>query len=178
MTINKDKCINTLQDEKEENVVNMLMISRLEDLKLATVDLFRSSRRSIQIYSSSLDKRILSNRDIEQAVIKLLRSNRNAKIQCLIFDEKELQGHDHRIVNLAQRFTSFIEIKVIPDEYKGTISGYYLSDKKEMVYRTNREKFDARIFKLPQQEVIDKTKHFDALWQQSRPASFLRALHI
>jgi hypothetical protein len=47
-----------------------------------------------------------------------MRSSRNAKIQCLIYDEKELQGYDNRFISLAQKFTSFIEIRVIPEDLK------------------------------------------------------------
>ena len=90
-------------------------------------ELFIKSKRLIQIYSSSLDKRILSNREIELSITKLIRSSRNAKIQCIIYDAKELQGFDHRIVSLAQRFTSLIDIKIIPDDYKNTISRSNLS---------------------------------------------------
>ncbi|MFT6732165.1 MAG: hypothetical protein ACJAS9_000341 [Polaribacter sp.] len=155
-----------------------LHIQNFESLKQATLNLFRQSKRIIQIYSFSLDKRILNNREIELTLTKLLRSSRNAKIQCLIYDEKELQGVDHRIVSLAQRFTSFIEIRVIPENFKKTISGFYLVDKKFMIYRSNREKYEALQFNQRQIELKDKLNYFEDVWQQSRPASFLRALHL
>ena len=155
-----------------------LTIQSFESLKQSTLELFKQSNRIIQIYSFSLDKRILNNREIEQTIIKLLRKSRYAKIQCLIYDERELQSFDHRIVSLAQRFTSFIEVRVIPEDFKNTTVGYYLIDKQFMIYRSNREKYEALLYKQRHIDVKDKMKHFENLWQQSRSASFLRALHL
>ncbi|PHS15664.1 MAG: hypothetical protein COA86_13355 [Kangiella sp.] len=180
VTTNLPKPILDLEMEKSTHLAPLapLNIQSFESLKLATLNLFKQSKRLIQIYSFSLDKRILNNREIELTMTKLLRTSRYAKIQCLIYDEKELQGFDHRIVSLAQRFTSFIEIRVIPEDLKNTNAGYYIVDKQFMIYRSNRENYEALLFKQRQIEVKDKIKHFEDVWQQSRPASFLRALHL
>jgi len=183
VTTNLPKPTLDLEKEKFTLLVPQIPIAPLdiqsfESLKQATIELFKQSKRLIQIFSFSLDKRILNNREIEQTMTKLLRTSRYAKVQCLIYDEKELQGFDHRIVSLAQRFTSFIEIRVIPDDLKNTIIGYYIIDKQFMIYRSNREKYEARLFKQRQIDVKDKMKHFEDVWQQSRPASFLRALNL
>lgn len=171
---------NSIQTELITEVKNSdpVNIQSFEELKQATLDLFKRSKRIIQIYSFSLDKRILNNREIELTMTKLLRSSRNAKVQCLIYDEKELQGFDHRIISLAQRFSSFIEIRIIPDDFKMTNIGYYLIDRQFMIYRSNRENYEALQFNQRRIEVKDKLKHFEDVWQQSQPASFLRALHL
>ncbi len=182
ININAQGNVNAKETESSESLPSQnspkLSIQNLASLKQATLELFRKSKRLIQIHSFSLDKRILSNREIELSITQLIRSSRKAKVQCLIYDEKELQGFDHRIVSLAQRFTSFIEIKIIPNDYKNTISGFYLVDQQFMLYRSNREKYEAIQFNQRQIEVKDKVKYFEDIWQQSRPASFLRSLHL
>lgn len=154
------------------------VIDSLTQLKEETCHIFTSARQSIQIYSHGLDPRILNNRQVEKSILDFVKRSRNSKVQILIYDERLLRGIDHRLVSLAQKFTSFIDIRVVAKDFHENPFGFYLVDHRTMVYRSNVERYEAEKLVMPNFVIKDKSKLFHTIWQSSSPASFLRALHI
>ena len=150
----------------------------LDHLKESTITLFSQAEKIIQIYSQGLDPRILNNRDIERQLILFIKKSRYCKVQILINSECLLKGIDHRIVSLAQRFTSQIEIKLIMKDYHDNYFGFYITDHRSMLYRKNIERYEAEKLQMPSLKIKEQSKLFNSIWQSANPASFLRALHI
>jgi len=167
-----------LSETSEKSESSRHLIDSLAQLKRETKDLFAYAKQSIQIYSHGLDPRVLNNRDIEQQLIRFVKKSRSCKVQILIYDEQFLRGIDHRLVSLAQRFTSYIEIKLVAKEHHDNPFGFYLVDGKSMIYRNNIERYEAEKYQMPHFAIKDKNKFFETIWQASSPASFLRALHL
>jgi len=162
-----------MDDSNQHQLINSLV-----ELKKASTELFKEAKQTICIYSKNLDPRILNNRDIESQLILFIKKSRNCRIKILIISEQELMGLDHRIVSLAQRFTSFIELKLIPSDYHENHFGFYLIDSRKIIYRNNNERYEAEQVQLPSSLIIEKTKLFNQIWQVASPASFLRGLYL
>ena len=154
------------------------VIDTLIHLQEASNTLFSKAEKLIQIYSQGLDPRVLNNRDIERQLILFIKKSRYCKIQILIVSEDLLKGVDHRIISLAQRFTSQIEIKIIAKDHHDNLFGFYISDHRFMLYRKNIERFETEKLQVPSFKIKEKSKLFDTIWQSANPASFLRALHL
>lgn len=154
------------------------VINSLTQLKEETNEILTSAKRSIQIYSCDLDPRILNNRQVENNVLNFVKRSRNSKVQLLIYDECLLRGVDHRLVSLAQKFTSFIDIRIVPKDFHENPFGFYLVDNRQMIYRSNVERYEAEKLAMPNFVIQNKSKLFHTIWQTSSPASFLRALHL
>ena len=166
------------QDDAPDSGSGRKLLSSLTELKAQTADSFAQCRQKLQLYTQNLDPRILNNREIERLVSRFIRSSRFARVELLITDERNLQGVDHRLVSLAQKFTSFIEIRVIPKDFHENYFGFYLIDGRTLIYRNNLERFESEVHQLPSSLIKQKSKYFDEVWQQSAPASHLRALHL
>ena len=89
-----------------------------------------------------------------------------------------MRGIDHRLVSLAQQFTSTIQIRIVPRDYHENPFGFYIVDSRTMIYRSNVERYEAEKLRMPDFRIKDKSKLFETIWQSSAQASFLRALHI
>jgi hypothetical protein len=157
---------------------NRRLVSSLDALKSETVELFSQAKRKIQIYSPLLDPRILNNHAINQAVSQFIRSSRYAKLEILIKDQRQLQQLDHGLVRLAQKFSSNIEIKVIPKDHQDNLFAFYLIDSRQLMYRTNFERFETELIKPPHFKIKEIDKLFAEVWQQAEIASQLRNLYI
>lgn len=153
-------------------------IETLRELQKCTESSFRDCKQKIQLYTRDLDPRILNSRQIEQVVSRFIRSSRFARVEILIVDERSLQGVDHRLVSLAQNYSSYVQIRVIPKDYQENYFAYYLFDGRTIIYRTIADRFEGEYRQLPSSLVKQKTKYFDEVWQVSTPASHLRALHL
>ena len=154
------------------------LINSLSDLKESTIKLFDRASKSISIYTKDLDPRILNNREVEFAITRFIKNSRYCKVNILIESEQKLIGTDHRIVALAQRFSSYIQIKLIPLDYQDNYFGFYIVDNRSILYRNNIERYEAEQLTLPNSKIIEKSKYFDQIWQAASPASFLRSLHL
>jgi len=153
-------------------------LDSLQQLKEQACNLFINANKRIQIYSHGLDPRILNNREIERHIAAFIKKSRNSELQILIYDENLLRGVDHRLIAIAQQFTSYVQIKVVPKDYQENPFGFYLADDRSMLYRSNCERYEAQFMKMPSFTIKDKSKLFNTIWQASTPASFLRALHL
>ena len=111
------------------------LITSLDELKRETCHLFKTAKKKIQIYSYNLDPRILNNSQIEAVIKEFIRSSRYVKLEILIYDERNMQNVDHRLVRLAQMFTSNIQIKIVPRDYLC----YYLPNHPQIKKNQNQE---------------------------------------
>lgn len=152
--------------------------SSLSELRAETLKIFQSARRKIQIYTRNLDPRTLNHREIEQQLLNFIRTSRYVRIEILIIEERNLQGIDHRLVSLAQKYTSFVSIRVIPKDFHENHFTFYLIDGRQLLYRSVGERFECEVHQLPSAKIKQQSKYFDDVWQQSAPATYLRALVI
>lgn len=143
-----------------------------------TLEMFTAASRVIQLYTYNLDPRILNNRSLERVLVQFIKKNRASKLQVLIYDEQLMQGQDHRVVALAQRFSSYVQVRVVPKDFHENLFSFYLIDNQSILYRSNRERYESDYHQMPSFLVKDKTKLFNDVWQISTPASFLRSLYI
>lgn len=156
-------------------------ISKLDSLvalKQTTLELCRSATKKIQFYTHNLDPRVLNDRELETILKNFFRLSRFVQLQLLIKDEDVLKGLDHRLVALAQNFTSYASIRIIPKDFHENLFAFYLIDARHMIYRSNTEKFESELHQLPSSKLVQMDKYFDEVWQQSSPATHLRALYI
>jgi hypothetical protein len=153
-------------------------IGSFSELTKATEDLFQKAKKTIKLYTHSLDPRVLNNRSIESQILQFIKRSRNSRLRILIYDENLLRGIDHRLVSLAQRFSSYIEIRVAPKEAHENLFAFYLSDDRTILLRRYSDRYEAQSLCLPSSSVQQKSKLFEKIWEQSSRASFLRALHL
>ncbi|MCF6194211.1 MAG: hypothetical protein L3J46_07755 [Kangiellaceae bacterium] len=153
-------------------------ISSFQQFKHETLDIFLNADRAIQLFTHNLDPRVLNNREIEKALIDFVKKSRASKLQILIYQEELMRGTDHRLVSLAQQFTSTIQIRIVPRDYHENLFGFYIVDNRTMIYRSNVERYEAEKLRMPDFFIKEKSKLFETTWQSSSPASFLRALYL
>lgn len=153
-------------------------LGTLQELREFTESSFLQCKQKLQLYTRDLDPRILNSRNLERLISRFIRSSRFARVEILIIDEKNLQGIDHRLVSLAQNYSSYIQIRVIPKDYHENYFAYYLIDGRTILYRRLADRFECEYQQLPSSLVKQKSKYFDEVWQISTPASHLRALHL
>jgi len=157
---------------------NVHLISSLSELCQQTRDIFRLAKKKIQLYTHDLDPRVLNHSEIERYLTCFIRSSRNVRVEILIFDEQNLQGTDHRLVRLAQKYTSYVSIRVIPKDLHVYHFTFSLVDERTLIYRNMADRFVSEFHQLPSSKIKQKAKYFNEVWQQSLPAIYLRALHL
>lgn len=158
--------------------IDRKLIDSLVDLKQTVALLFEKANKKIQIYSHNLDPRILNSPTLEKTLTSFIRTSRHTKVEILIYNERYLQDIDHRLVALAQNFTSYVHIRVVPKDFQDNPYAFYLIDDRFMLYRTTADRYETEFLQVPHLKIKEKSRLFNEIWQQSDPASHLRALHL
>jgi hypothetical protein len=153
-------------------------LSRADELKLAAFRMFSQAKRRVDIFSYDLDPRVLSDRNIELALSNLARRSRYSEIRLLVFETRQLQSYDHRLVSLAQQLSSYISIRVLAKDFQQIPYAFYLVDDHGFIYRPNHSEYHAQVFFKDAHKAAEYRKQFEEMWQQSRIASELRALSL
>ncbi|NVJ62424.1 MAG: hypothetical protein HWE27_18695 [Gammaproteobacteria bacterium] len=157
---------------------DVFRLSRVGELKLASYRMFAQAKKTIDIFSYDLDPRVLSDREIEQAVLTLVKRSRHSRVRMLVFETTALQGVDHRLISLLQSFSSYITLKVLSKNYQTIPFSFYLVDDAGLIYRSNHNELETQVFFNEKLKVKDYQKQFDEMWEQSRIASEFRTLGI
>ena len=145
------------------------------DLALA---MFRQARREIFIASHDLDRLVLDHEDIIQALSEFARDNRLSHVRILLQNADRVIKHGHRLITLAQRLSSSIQIYRPAEEHLGFADTFFVVDGIGVMRRLMAERFEGTgNFKAPI-DGRDLRARFISMWELATPETRLRKLHL
>lgn len=146
--------------------------------KAAALALFSQGKRNAFIYSRDLDPRILDDVRIANALSELARYSRYSRIEVLVTEVDDVMARGHRWLELFQRLSSKIEVRVIHEDYLQTPFVFSIVDECALLYRSNAAEYEGYVHFNDRHACAQKMIHFREVWQVSRVASELRRLYI
>lgn len=171
MTISDD-----LDQESGATTRRVLALSR--DVRSATLDVVKSARRSLAIYSQDLDPSVYDRIEFLDAVKKLILTHKFSRIQILLVSPVEAVKNGHRLVELARRFSTFFEIRRVNPEYAKRNDAFLIADESGVVYRLDSRRWEG-IADTNAPRIAQKyLDQFDEAWQHSEPEPEFRQLMI
>ncbi len=144
----------------------------------AVLSLISQARHSINIFTRNFEPDILDKPEISQSFIDFIKVSANSRLHILLSESSYVVKHGHRLVDLSQKFPSFISICKTHNEYLTKPYSFIIIDNKALFYQPNAELLKATIMFKPGQESRNKTEEFNEIWQRSEPFSELRQLFI
>lgn len=153
-------------------------VDRVEPLREVALELAAQARRTLDIVTRQLDPPLFDREDFVEAVKRLALSSRRAEIRVLLLDPATVATRGHRLVHLAQRLTTFIQLRVPPAEYREFNEAWIVADGAGYAYRRFSDRYEATVnFHDPRQS-LRLTNRFDEIWQRANPDPNLRRLHL
>lgn len=142
------------------------------------LNLCQKAQRSVRIFSESLDPLIFDNPEIALSLSELSRSGSRTSVQILITDSHSLRTRGHRLLELAKRLPSFVQMRVTdsPEHLNGRL--VLLADQNHTLYMPDttdhrvRYEIDDRPLNLRLTEI------FERVWQRSEEDANFRDLGI
>ena len=134
--------------------------------------------RTVSIFTTDLDPAVLDQPGFVEAIARVARSHSRARVTVLVQDSSKAVNRGHRLVALAQRLSSRVEIRKPDAEYHDLKETFMVVD--DVGYfrriRPNRYEGQARFHgPLQCRELINR---FDEIWQRSHGDSQLRRVHL
>ncbi len=152
-------------------------LSTRAEFRDTATELARSASREIALLTYAFEREIYGHPDFVEAIQSLATRHRMARIRILIHSPEMASRSGHRLVELARRLTSFMEIRELHEQDKQLTSEVVIADESGLLYRESPDTLVARYQPNAPQEARAWLRRFDGLWAGGAAVQALRRLH-
>ena len=155
------------------------VIDGIEQIGQASLLLAQQTSRVLLIRANTLRQQIYERPAFVEAVKQLAIRNSRTKIRILVSDIEPIKKNGHRLVELTQRLSSSIEIRVGAKDWAGDTRSFMLAD--ECGYVLRPRWFDLHGCTVDFNNRYEAKKlgeFFQEVWDQSQADSNLRQLSL
>jgi len=155
-----------------------LTLATIEQNHNAGIALVSQARYKLDIVSRDLDHAIYDNEDFYNVVKHLATSGPKAKIRILIQDSDKAVKQGHRLVKLARKLSSFIEIRIQGKHFKEFNEAWLIVDEKAWIRRPFADKYSAEMSYSAARKLKDIGDDFETMWNEASNDPNFRQLSI
>lgn len=156
-----------------------ILFQRSHEARAAALAIVRSARHQLWLASPDLEPAIYDQEDFVAAVKQLALSGRGAAIHILVGDIRNAVLQGHRLVDLAQRLPSLIEIRRVVPEASGHFeSALLLNDVGSWMRRPDPLSFDGEGHYQDAPRQRQCLQDFSHAWDRAEAETRLRVLKV
>lgn len=167
-----------IQNHKLGETNELLSLETAEDHRRVALAMAQQAVRNLYIFTYDLDRAVFDNPAFEEAASQLARRSQHSRIQILLQDASSAVRHGHRLVALAQRLSSKIEIRKPVAEYADITRSFFVADETGYVSRQLSDRYEAVANFSDRLLARDLVSFFNEVWERSQQDSQLRRLHL
>ncbi len=149
-----------------------------EELRAAALAIVQQAHRSLDIVSRHLDPILYDNEAFVTAVRTLVVGSARARVRFLVLDTTPLAGSGHRLLELAQRLSSFLTLRVPGPEHRSLNEAWLVADETGFLHRRLSDRFEATGSYDDRQQAHALTQRLDAIWERAQAPPHLRRLFL
>jgi hypothetical protein len=149
--------------------------ARLAD---AVSHLLRQARHSLQVYTPDLEPRLYDTADVATALRRMVAASRRAEIRFLARDLNPPIKAGHRLIELARKLSSFIEIRLIPARGEPGGDAFVIADRSAVLYRPHAGRPEGELHLHDPRQARLLAGRFQILWDEATTSPDLRRLHL
>ena len=156
------------------------LIADDRDQALAAIaDLLAAARHEIAIYTRDLDPVLLDVPLILDAIKRIALSGHRARVRILVQEPRKAIADGHRLIALAQRLPSLIELRTPEDEHdRQYASAFLINDRRGFLFRTLASRNEGEGSTYAPGRHAQLREYFDQVWERSVPSEELRQLAL
>ena len=156
-----------------------LVATDRDEAVAAIAELLADARHELAIYSRDLDPVLLDLPAIVDAVKRVALSGRRARVRILVQEPRKPLADGHRLLALAQRLPSLIELRTPSDEHDlHYASAFLINDRRGYLFRTLASRNEGEGSTYAPGRHAQLREYFDQVWERSAPSEELRPLAI
>jgi len=160
----------------EDNEV--IYLHDLDSFYTTIASMSEQAHRHIRLFSHDLDPELFNSEEIADHMSRLATSNPHVYLQFLIQNTSGLRQHSHRLLDLAQRISSYIEIRVTDIMHAHISENFYLFDDDGYVKRHHADEYIGEANFFDARTVRDLEHRFKGMWERAEPDPHLRRMSI
>lgn len=167
-----------IQDFRLGETNQLLELAVPDEHREVALAMTQQARRSIVILTRDLDHPLYDTPEFEQAAFELARGSQYARIRVLVQDSSRAVKNGHRLVGLAQRLSSRIEIRNPTEEYADVNHAFFVSDQTGYISRKLADRYEGTANFNDRLAARNLVNFFDEIWERSQQDPQLRRLHL
>ncbi len=142
-------------------------------------ELIQSATQQVLIYSHEMEPELYNHEDICESLSLLARSNKRAEISILAHDTTNAARNGHCLINLAQKLSSFIHIRITEHSMTRDLSeSWLIVDGHAYCRFINPLRFEGKYEHYNKSRCRKMQANFTELWEQSVPDLTTRRLNL
>lgn len=157
---------------------NPNLIADLGALQSATRELLAQARLSVEILSPDLEQRLYDDAEILSSLRALVVGQRRARIRVLARELDAAVRGDHRLIALARRLSSYIEIRRLSEEDLLLNEAFLIVDREAFIRRPAGDRPEGELHTHAPLLARELSKRFDELWERAILDPNLRRPHL
>lgn len=165
----------TLELGEDKEAVSVESSAQVLEASLA---LLAQSRRTIEIISRHLDPPVYDTTEFAVTLRRFVLDSRRARVHIIVMDSRPILATGHRLINLAQQLSSFVEIRKPDSKHVSYNCAFLLADRIGSVYRQLADRFDGIVNFGDRRVALELGETFDEMWTHAEPDPNLRRLRI
>ena len=153
-------------------------INTREESAEVALELVKQCKQKLAIISHDLDPFVYDQIELVEAMRKLVTNNRYVDVRILVFEPEMIVRKGHKLIDLAGKVSSFIQIRKPSIEYKTFNEAVLIADEVGYLFRENTERYKGKVnFNSPRESkyLLDV---FNNMWEKAKPDPNLRRMHI
>jgi len=149
-----------------------------EEVLLASVAMLSQTRRTLEIVSRHLDPLIYDTVEFSARLQRFIVGAKRASVRIIVMDSTPIIGRGHRVIDLAQRLTSYIELRNPGRQHANYNSAFLLADRIGSVHRILADRFDGVINFNDARAAKSLGEQFEEMWPLATPDLNFRRLSL
>ncbi len=144
----------------------------------ATNLMLDQAQNTLDVFSRSLDPGIYEQSDFLANLSRLCLRNRLARIRFLVQQPSEAVKHCQRLLELARKLSSSIELRQPHPDYRPHNEAFLVADCCGLIYRKLSDRYEGTANFYSPVESQRKTDFFTEVWERSEVNPEFRRLYI
>ncbi len=155
-----------------------IQIKTREENAAACLEMVKQCQQKLAIISHDLDPFVYDQFELVEALRKLVTNNRYVEVRILVFEPEKIVRRGHKLIDLAGKISSFIEMRKPSVEYKKFNEAVLIADEVGYVFRENIERYKGKLNFNNRRESKYLLDVFNDMWDKAKPDPNLRRMHI
>lgn len=136
------------------------------------------TQRTLLLHTEDLEPAVYDNSTFLEGVSQLARAHSQSRIWILIQDARKVMSHGHRLIEIARRLSSSIQLRRPAPQYRSFHESLLLADGCGYLHRPIAARFEGTANFHDPGKVADWEKYFMEVWERSEPDEEIRRLYL
>lgn len=153
-------------------------LETLADNRQAAVAVAAAAKRDLALFSHDLEPLIYDTDDFVKSVQALAARSRMSRIRIVSIDPGASIRAGHRVIALAQRFSSYVEVRRASKDHALLAETFLVADEAAVLFRPIASRYEGYADLHAPLEARQSLKLFADIWEKAEPDPEFRRLGI